>query len=812
MASLVSGTERASHIVPVDTEEAGATAEERTESKVIAQSRTIKILVIVVIVLAVTCIALAIVSATASNGNDGATGSTDTDKNVLPTITSTSSPSTTTTLSPSTSTTQEPAIEYCTIPECLKVASDIASSLNPSVDPCNDFYHYVCDGWTDEQSWRYIDSSSLSALGTTIPEHNRNVFLDALFYDTNDELTQYESVQKATQYFKTCHDATLDAYEAEQYSTQVFMSNIMAATTFVQDAETKINDPSAVVWDVDTINGFQDAMKSLNKIDTNPLFDLEAQSTKLVSYMEMDDIWFILYDPETLDLYIQYLFLPRYMALYNVNSTYATVVGTLVRDFTLALMAITTPDHEYSVDVYSTLTEYPLSDVPTELGTSTVMDYTQFVYDLFDVPTGHAPEQIAFMYLTDQQSFFQKLGPLLEATSPLVVQLYVQFAVSWYYRLFVDVSTQERSMDRTTFCYERTIEKFSYVYGYILFNEAYDEETFQFATNMAQGVKLYGVRSLIDNANWLDSDSKAEALKKVDGMEVYIGSPPPLMNGIEIDQFYAKLPDLSDDWMSNFQLMDMQYFTVENDTFWGNAYDLTGDWPMVFAEPAMFDGWLIGVNAFYLPTALMGMRGNWFTIPITISQSPMFVATAGYPSALSYGALGWVTGHEMMHGFDPSGTGYNWNGTYVGSIYSNRSLADYENKMECFKKQYSGIAVDSWNGTLLYVDGNVTITENVADNAGLSASWTAWRDYLSKNGDDKPLYGVDMTQEQLFFVAGARVWCESHPEGAYKDHDDVHAPLSARIIGTFQNMDEFADAFSCDEGTRMNPKDKCSVF
>ena len=156
---------------------------------------------------------------------------------------------------------------------------------------------------------------------------------------------------------------------------------------------------------------------------------------------------------------------------------------------------------------------------------------------------------------------------------------------------------------------------------------------------------------------------------------------------------------------------------------------------------------------------------------------------------------------------------FNYNGTYVGSIFTNASRALYQERMTCLKDQYDGIQVDTLpDGTKVYDDGNLTITENVADNAGLASSWVAWQKYIKENGDDKKLYGVDLTQEQLFFVGYARLWCETARPGAYANWTDVHSPNYARVIGPLQNSEHFADAYSCKSGSFMNPSSKCSVW
>ena len=52
--------------------------------------------------------------------------------------------------------------DICMTPQCVSLADEIAASINTSVNPCNDFYHYACDGWISRNSWRLIDDGEYS--------------------------------------------------------------------------------------------------------------------------------------------------------------------------------------------------------------------------------------------------------------------------------------------------------------------------------------------------------------------------------------------------------------------------------------------------------------------------------------------------------------------------------------------------------------------------------------------------------------------------------------------------------------------------
>ena len=109
------------------------------------------------------------------------------------------------------------ADKYCTTTDCLQLASDLSKSINTSVgmwilnetyqnipvqsiDPCDDFYHYVCDGWDSENAWIDIKVPQYDQFAA-VSAREKEVFLDELFYRTNPSLVNYSSVQKATAFY-----------------------------------------------------------------------------------------------------------------------------------------------------------------------------------------------------------------------------------------------------------------------------------------------------------------------------------------------------------------------------------------------------------------------------------------------------------------------------------------------------------------------------------------------------------------------------------------------------------------------------------
>src|SRR5882724_4391717 len=76
----------------------------------------------------------------------------------------------------------------------------------------------------------------------------------------------------------------------------------------------------------------------------------------------------------------------------------------------------------------------------------------------------------------------------------------------------------------------------------------------------------------------------------------------------------------------------------------------------------------------------------------------------GRPSSLNFGALGVIAGHELGHGFDNKGARYDSTGA-LKNWWSHEAKNNFDEKAECFKKQYSSFKDEQ---TGLQLNGNIT--------------------------------------------------------------------------------------------------------
>lgn len=164
-------------------------------------------------------------------------------------------------------------------------------------------------------------------------------------------------------------------------------------------------------------------------------------------------------------------------------------------------------------------------------------------------------------------------------------------------------------------------------------------------------------------------------------------------------------------------------------------------------------------------------------------------------------------GHELTHGFDVQGRRFDVNGDERNWWSVDTSKA-FEKKTTCLKEQYSNFTFDGEK-----IEGEQTLSENIADNGGIRQAFRAYQNWVAKNGEESRLPGMNLTNEQIFFISFARNWCSVFSaQGEQIAMMSEHSPAPWRTKASLMNFPEFAAAFKCRLGSPMNPIKKCAVW
>jgi len=283
----------------------------------------------------------------------------------------------------------------------------------------------------------------------------------------------------------------------------------------------------------------------------------------------------------------------------------------------------------------------------------------------------------------------------------------------------------------------------------------------------------------LSTLKWMSPETRKAALHKLDLMEERIGYPSKWWD-------YSSLKIDRGPYVLN--IIRAYKFLIQRDLDKiGKPIDRS-EWEMTPQT----------INAYYDPSM------NNLNIPAGILQPPFFDPDA--PAAVNYGAIGFVIGHEMTHGFDDEGSKFDAEGN-LKNWWTPSDLKQFKIATQCIVDQFSKYVVDG----NLPVQGKLVSGEATADLGGLTLAYRAF--HLSKDYKNAPM--IDgMTPDQQFFLAAAHIWAiNMRPERMRNQViTDPHPPAQFRVNGTLVNMPEFQKAFGISENSPMVNKNRCVVW
>ncbi|WP_293940335.1 M13 family metallopeptidase [Sphingomonas sp.] len=285
---------------------------------------------------------------------------------------------------------------------------------------------------------------------------------------------------------------------------------------------------------------------------------------------------------------------------------------------------------------------------------------------------------------------------------------------------------------------------------------------------MAEGIKAAFAKR-VEALAWMAPATKAEAIKKVRSIVVGVGYPDHWRD----DTGLAISPT---DAYANAKTASLANTRVQIAKI-GKPME-RGEWWM----PAQL------VNAVNLPVQ------NALNFPAAILVKPFFDPNAD--AAFNYGAIGAVIGHEISHSFDNNGALFDSTGV-MRNWWSPADFTHFTQSGKALADQYDQYS--PYPG--VHVNGPLTLSENIADVAGLSAALDAYKVSLA----GKPAPVMDgFTGDQRFFIAYAQAWADKTREESVRSHiaTDGHAPDQYRAL-TVRNLDAWYDAFGVKPGDKL---------
>uniref|UniRef100_A0A914HYQ0 Uncharacterized protein n=1 Tax=Globodera rostochiensis TaxID=31243 RepID=A0A914HYQ0_GLORO len=691
----------------------------------------------------------------------------------------------------------------CLTPICVHTAAIILNSMNSSVDPCDDFFEYACGNWIRQHPIP-DDAPSVSNfenLGQDLELALKDLLEDEtelLYSDVNTD-----AVKKAKSFYQMCLNET-----QIMSSWRTVFDSVLVSFGGWPSLEAS-SEPNIKIR-IERLYGIMVA-----KFRADSLFKATVQPDDKNS-----DKHVLLIDQPALNLFAR----DFYMLLETEDERLA--YRTLIRDVLVLLGADPRIAERDSLEVLQfetelaniTVSEDQRHDI-AELYTKWTIremnerfpnfDWLLFFNTIFEDIGHHQQKGKSIRFGIDEPiviygiEFVARFDKLLPAFEPRVIQNYLSWC--WFFKAMLRDLPDPFALTMFKFyrtlnlmlvqklrwhgCVTRINSLMPMATSSIYVKHHFDNEAKAQVEEMITLI-MEAFVELLDEEDWLTAETKAFAKQKIKTMHQKIGYPDYLENLTAVNAEYERyIVSEADYYKTKFQFYDMY------------QRDILERIRMAVDR----NRWVAGaalVNAFYSPNT------NEIIFPAGILQ-PVFYSKH-FPRSMNFGGIGVVIGHEITHGFDDRGRLYDQYGN-IRQWWDNATIVKFEEKAKCIEDQYSNYILDQIS---MKINGRSTKGENIADNGGLKQAYRAYKKYERFHTMPQQLPGVNLTQDQLFFLNYAQIWCGimNDKEAIRKLRTSEHSPGPIRVKGPLSNSIDFATAYDCPAASPMNPVRKCRVW
>uniref|UniRef100_F7EBG3 Phosphate regulating endopeptidase X-linked n=1 Tax=Monodelphis domestica TaxID=13616 RepID=F7EBG3_MONDO len=689
--------------------------------------------------------------------------------------------------------------KYCLTPECIEVAAAILSKINQSVDPCENFFQFACDGWIKDNPI----PEDMPSYGI-YPWLRRNVDLKlkALLEKSISRRRDTEAIQKAKILYVSCmNEKAIEKADAKP------LLHILRHSPFRWPVLESNIGPEGV-W----------SERKFSLLQTLAVFRGQYSNSVFIRlYVSPDDRasnkHILKLDQASLSLAVREDYLDNSTeakayrdALYKFMVDTAVLLGANVSRaehdmksvlrLEIKIAEIMIPhENRTSEAMYNKMN---ISELSAMIPQFDWLSYIQKVIDtkLYPDLKDIGPSENVVVRVPQ---YFKDLFRILGSERKKTIANYLVWRMVYSRILNLSRRFQYRWLEFSRVIQGTTIllpqwdkcvnfieSALPYVAGKMFVDVHFQEDKKEMMEELIEGVRWAFIDMLDKENEWMDAGTKRRAREKARAVLAKVGYPKFIMNDTYVNEDLKAMKFSESDYFGN--VLQTRKYLAQSDFFWLRKEVPKTEW---FTNPTT-------VNAFYSAST------NQIRFPAGELQKPFFWGAA-YPRSLSYGAIGVIVGHEFTHGFDNNGRKYDKNGN-LDPWWSTDSEEKFKEKTKCMVSQYSSYY---WKKAGLNVKGKRTLGENIADNGGLREAFRAYRKWINdkRQGVEEDLLpGIKFTNNQLFFLSYAHVRCNSYRPEAAREQIQIgaHSPPQFRVNGAVSNFEEFQKAFNCPINSTMN--------
>ncbi|KAI9203726.1 uncharacterized protein BJ171DRAFT_443289 [Polychytrium aggregatum] len=649
----------------------------------------------------------------------------------------------------------------------------LLSWMNRSVDPCHDFYAYTCGGY-DAKYANQNPASVLALMGRSNAKLVQNIFEQKIDLSSQSSVDS-TLLKKAVSYYQACTDVKL-------ISSRGFSPLRPYAQKIVDYCAPSSNH--SVPW----------IFGKLQEMATPPLFETVYDQVALSSDKGMR----LIFDPAPMyqvdpSLVKQVLSVYVTENLIELGDSELDQVAQWIVDLEIAGIGLvkSISSKRDSAMIYEDISTYTNVD---DLSSLTNLDWKDYL-EALDM------QKVKSVYLSgDHDTWISVFKSISKFDRQHLGYFFLwRLACAHFGKLstpYYDLSgkilqgiVQVRRLDATPYdrvsvyqadCVREMGINLNYLTGYLYVKNAFNDTQLAPAESLTSNI-LGSFKDMIAVSQWLDQSSKDAAEQKLRSLTEIVGYPDWLSNSQVVVDFHASLEFSPTTYLENaitassFKGLALSRAHLANETRIGTLM-----------------GYPWEVNAFYEQTTLT------MQINAGILQRPLF--SRNNPDAMNYGSLGTIIGHEVGHAFDSTGYTIDYRGR-LHSWWSEESRRNFVSRAKCFADQYGNMTLTLNDGRVVSIDGEVTLTETIADNVGLNAALRAFSGKIGQSQLDLPMDGfAGLTASQVFFISFGQTWCSPLADELvlHRISDkDPHPPSQLRVAGAVANLPEFYTTFQC---------------